>query len=521
VESVGGYRLVRKLGEGERAEVFLGHAGSDAVPRPDRTAAIKLYRSTTPLHSIDTEIEALARVSARHVIELRDLAIVGDGRPCLILPRLGAANLGRVLSERAAIAEGEAVTALVPVVEAIGELHRLGVAHGAVRLSSVLLDHVGAPVVAGFGSAELIGSLPTDARGRSLTPAQLSGDPRVARDLDALVELVHAVLARVAPNGRRPAHSGLVDWLHDFDRVENAHDFPRLLAARVFDLTLALPLDLEGRGAERRVSGLPARLDAVHLPASDGGWGPSSLPAAALSPPITRPRRVHRVSETAGRGSEPDPPDQSAPPAAGHVPGTRFAGDPGRLVREFERLRGRLRQSLAGVRRPVWVGGAAGLVALVLAVGLLAPSGTGGPAAGGAEAVHSGAAGPASSGRPTAPAATPGSGQSAAIVSDDPAAAAMALVAARASCIEDLSVPCLDSVDQAGSAALEADDNLIRTAQQDRRKPTPISADHAELVQRLGDSAMVRIVGASGAPPTSLLLVRGAAGWRIRDIAPG
>jgi hypothetical protein len=98
----------------------------------------------------------------------------------------------------------------------------------------------------------------------------------------------------------------------------------------------------------------------------------------------------------------------------------------------------------------------------------------------------------------------------------------MALVAARALCIESLSVRCLDSVDQAGSAAIEADENLIRTAQQDWRKPAPMAADHAELVQRLGDSAMVRIVGASGAPPASLLLlVRGGAGWRIRDIAPG
>ncbi|HEY8913793.1 protein kinase domain-containing protein [Lacisediminihabitans sp.] len=527
MESVGGYRLVRKLGEGERAEVFLGHAGSDAVPRPDRTAAIKLYRSTTPVHSIDTEIEALARVSARHILELRDLAIAGDGRPCLILPRLGAASLGRVLAERATIAEGEAVTALVPVVEAVGELHRLGVAHGAVRLSSVLLDHVGAPVVAGFGSADLIGSLPTDPRGRSLTPAQLSDDPRVARDLDALVDLVHAVLARVAQNGHRPAHSALVDWLHDFDRVENAHDFPRQLAERVFALAPALPLDLGGAPPERRAPSLPARLDtgrlgAVRLDAvrlgavpqyepDDGAWGPNSmLPAATMSPATTRPRRVHR--STARNGSVGGP----------GLPGPRLLPGPKFLAGEFERLRERLRQSVAGVRRPIWVGGAAGLVALVLAVALLAPSGAVSPAAGGPATVQSGAAGPAPSGRPTGPSAAPSAGESAAVASDDPAAASMALVAARALCIESLSVRCLDSVDQAGSAAIEADENLIRTAQQDWRKPAPMAADHAELVQRLGDSAMVRIVGASGAPPASLLLlVRGGAGWRIRDIAPG
>ncbi|WP_394768150.1 protein kinase [Lacisediminihabitans sp.] len=315
MESVGGYRLVRKLGEGVRAEVFLGHAGSDAVPRPDRTAAIKLYRATTSLASIDTEIEALARVSARHVLELRDLAIVDDGRPCLILPRLGAASLGRVLAERAEIAEGEAVTALVPVAEAVGELHRLGVAHGDVRLSSVLLDHVGAPVLAGFGGAQLIGPLPAESRGRSLTPAQLSDDPRVARDLDALVELVHAVLARAAPGGRRPAHSALLDWLDAFDRVEHADDFPRQLAERVFALAPALPLDLDGATPERRLPHLPARLDAGRhehehehdFDTEDVAFGRASMSrSTTTSPGAVRQRRIHRSPRGSTGGGERD-----------------------------------------------------------------------------------------------------------------------------------------------------------------------------------------------------------------------
>lgn len=499
MESVGGYRLVRKLGDGERAEVFLGHAGSDAVPRADRTAAIKVYRSTTPLRSIDTEIEALARASARHILELRDLAIAGDGRPCLVVPRLGAASLGRVLAERATIAEGEAVTALVPVVEAVGELHRLGVTHGALRPTSVLFDHVGAPVVAGFGSADLIGSLPTDPRGSSLTPAQLTDDPRVALDLDALVDLVYAVLARVA-NGDSPARSALVDWLHAFDRRENAHDFPRQLAERVFALAPALPLDLDGAAVERRAPSLPARLDPVRpdqvRPDAARQYGRDGRSWPPSSPPSTRQRPGGRSPSTGAGAEGPDSPKL-------------------RLLRE------RLRRSLAGVRRPVWVGGAAGLVSLVLAVALLAPSGAPTPAAGGAATVPSGATAQAESGRPTGQSVTPSAGASAALVSDDPVTASMALVAARAVCIASLSVRCLDSVDQAGSAAIEADENLIRTAQQDRRTPAQTEADHAELVQRLGDSAMVRIVRASDAPPLSLLLVRGAAGWRIRDIAPG
>ena len=132
METVGGYRLVRKLGAGERAEIHLGHAGSREPPTGDRIAAIKIFRPSTDEMSVDREIEALARASSRHLLELKDLATGRDGRPCLILPRLGSGNLGRLLAVRDDLEAGEAVSILVPLVEAVRELHRVGVAHGAV-----------------------------------------------------------------------------------------------------------------------------------------------------------------------------------------------------------------------------------------------------------------------------------------------------------------------------------------------------------------------------------------------------
>jgi hypothetical protein len=487
VDSVGGYRLVRKLGEGERAEVFLGHAGADAAPRPDRTAAIKLYRASTPLASIDTEIEALARVSARHVLELRDLAIAADGRPCLIVPRLGSASLGRLLAGRTVIEAGEAVTALVPVVEAVGELHRVGVAHGAVRLSSILLDHVGAPVLAGFGRADLIGALPNPPDGRSLSPAQFAEEPRVARDLDDLVALVRGVLARIRQTAGRPAHSGLLGWLDDTDRFELADRFTGELAERIFGLAPALPLRLDDpvRGEAQRDEwrGPPAAV-------------PLSLREADGEVVDRRPLRAVGATKAARRGA--------------HQLQTRQRSvDPGRPAAALARLGDRARTSLASVRRPVWIGGAAGLVSLVAAVAIFAPSSAGSRSA----------PTPSRASARSAPALT--GTASTAVTADDPVAASLALVAARAECIERLSVVCLDGVDQAGSAAIEADENLIRTLQQGDRPPAALRADRAELVQRLGDSAMVRLVASGTSGPASLLLVRGGAGWRIRDIAPG
>jgi hypothetical protein len=183
----------------------------------------------------------------------------------------------------------------------------------------------------------------------------------------------------------------------------------------------------------------------------------------------------------------------------------------GRAISALSVLRERVGQSLAAVRRPVWIGGAAGLVALVVALTLLAPSSAG---SGPSPVQATGRSSPVPTHARTSPA-------SLAVTADDPVAASVALVAARTACIEALSVLCLDGVDQAGSAAIEADENLIRTVQQGGQKPAAIIADHAELVQRLGDSAMIRIIATPPNAPMSLLVVRGDAGWRIRDIAPG
>src|SRR3978361_2224848 len=129
METVGGYRLLRKLGEGGGAEVSLGHAGTVESPDRDRIAAIKVFRPSAAAESIDAEIDALARCSSRHILELRDLASGPGGRPCLILPPLGSASLARFLAVRSGIRTGEAVTAIIPIIDAVEELHRVGIAH--------------------------------------------------------------------------------------------------------------------------------------------------------------------------------------------------------------------------------------------------------------------------------------------------------------------------------------------------------------------------------------------------------
>jgi hypothetical protein len=99
---------------------------------------------------------------------------------------------------------------------------------------------------------------------------------------------------------------------------------------------------------------------------------------------------------------------------------------------------------------------------------------------------------------------------------DDPVAAATVLLTARDRCLRDLSLLCLDQVVQPDSAAHADDMALIRAVQTGAEFPDGAILDGAPvLVERLGDAALLDLP--PGSEPASVLLMRTADGWRIRD----
>ena len=176
---------------------------------------------------------------------------------------------------------------------------------------------------------------------------------------------------------------------------------------------------------------------------------------------------------------------------------------------------GQMRGSLGAVRTRVWVTAAAALVAVVAGFTLIP-----GPATD-ATAQPEPARTPMAASA-TAPSPRVGDDPLVAadpVMSDDPLVAVPALLAARERCIRDLSVLCLDAVGQQGSAALDDDQQLVRDLQSGGELPARWSVVVGELVleERLGDSAMVSLGDVSDSEPASILLMKGEAGWRIRD----
>ena len=157
--------------------------------------------------------------------------------------------------------------------------------------------------------------------------------------------------------------------------------------------------------------------------------------------------------------------------------------------------------SLSAVRTRVWVAAGAAAVALITAL-LLVPSG-------GSDATAT----PTPTHTPVATsAATPSP-----IAADDPVAALGALLQTRARCVRDLSVLCLDDVAQSGSAALTDDRALISELQSGGELMPGWEIGAVTLVERLGDAALIAVDDPAESEPASFLLVKGEAGWRIRD----
>jgi hypothetical protein len=519
VETVGGFRLVRKLGEGLRAEVWLGHAGRS----DDRTAAIKVYRPDTRIESIDCEIDALTRVSSPHLLQLDDVATAPDGLPCLILPRIVGPSLAKLMVERQGLDDGEFVTAIAPILGAVSALHHAGIAHGALGPPAVLLDERGAPILARFGAAAVVQMSPPPAvagvfpfthsvpgaSAPNLTAVERAADPHLAADVERTALLVGALLGRLRPSA---AVTALGEWL---DRAGHDETFVDRLTERIYDLADPAPIELRSFGSRGITVGDPRAVGRAGANAVTPVSEREEVNGRVTAGGIQSLRRLFArwLDSSVGRSLD------TSPTAS---------------------VRGALRRSISSVRRPVWIAGVAGLVAVIAAIAIVSAAGSS-PSdsrlpAGGA---------PYASGRPTTRATAGAAGSRApalrrAMGQDDPVVAARALLTARTACIAARSTGCLAQIEQADSAAFDADRDFLRERQSGAtvvdRRFDPIAA---ALVERLGDSAIIALGPAtsSGAAQSaavqsadaqsaavqsaavqSVLVVKVDGSWLLRDL---
>ncbi|MET1016567.1 MAG: hypothetical protein ABWX76_07095 [Leifsonia flava] len=463
-----GYRVLRRLGSGRRAEVHLGHAGDAAAGGAgERTVALKLFSAAHAAASA-ADIAILGSVQAACVPRLHDVATLRDGSICLVLDRLDGPTLSAWLAADRRPQPGELVTVLGAVIGTVAAVRAAGWSLGELVPSSVRFDRSGRPVITSFSSA------------RHLAEGGSSADV-LRLELRHLGDFIADVLVLA-----RHSDPGFLAWLRSQEGARPLTDRLPELEARVFDWAPARP---------------------VVLAAPDGPTGGGSVVPARLGP----------VAASGERPAQTDPDDDDD---GSTRPAILRAVRSARAILTPTHLGGAARAFLGRHRRP------AILACTLLVVGAGAVLSLLPPAAQGTSP------GPVSE---TAPTSLPRSSARAdpslhvtaaqtettdsAVLGDDPLAAAAALLSARQTCLKLGESSCLAAVDQASSPLDEADRHALSSGGDPQ---SLLPSDAITLIGRTGDAAIVALPAPTAeTPAASLLLMKGEAGWRLREVFEG
>ncbi|MFT3953730.1 MAG: protein kinase [Piscinibacter sp.] len=207
---VGPYRLLRPLGEGGMATVWLAERIDGSLQRQE---ALKLPRSGWAIglaQRMARERDILATLEHPHIARLYDAGVTAAGRPWLAMEHVTGVPI-----DQHCRAQGLDVPArlrlFLQVAEAASHAHARLVVHRDLKPSNILVTAAGEVRLLDFGVAQLLhddstvrGTL-TQLIGRAVTPdyaapEQLSGRPvGVAADVYSLGVVLHELLAGVRP----------------------------------------------------------------------------------------------------------------------------------------------------------------------------------------------------------------------------------------------------------------------------------------------------------------------------------
>ncbi|WP_146184958.1 hypothetical protein [Agromyces badenianii] len=504
--TLAGYRLLRRIASGERAEVFLASVDRTTDAAPDEPAplvVVRVYDTAAAGEAIAVEVEAMSTDASGSLPELFDIATFDDGRCVLAVERLTGPSVARIIAERT-LTPGEAVTILAPIVVAVAELARSGFAHTRLSPGDVLLDGQGRPRLVGLGGLQ---RLPTTVHAR--TPLLRAGHV-------ALADLIDDVLAAT-----RPAEplAPVAELLHDRLATRPFTPCEAELERALF--AAAAPTAVGGITVTARRSALPTRMSP---PLDDA----SGVGVSGDDPEVSAPSRERRNGMQTLLALAQWPAFLAC--ARASIPATS-------AERPAAGVRSRLQSAVRRRRPTLIVGGLVGGGVLVLLLTLVPPATARvEPAAGSTGAILTEAEAPAEQpsveasvvagpdGADAADGANAADGGDAAVPSgatssEEIVAAVAALLARRAECFESLDLECLSEVLQPGSASESDDVAAMATARDGGESMPAFDTTRVAVTAQMGAAALVSVPYAAGErEPASLLVMRGETGWRLREI---
>jgi TolB-like protein len=231
-ERLGAYELLRPLGAGGMAEVWLANRADGAF---ERQVALKIPRlrgkPTELAERFARECRIFATLESPNIARLYDAGVDATGVPYIAMEYVQGEPLV-AWSDARGLDTPARIRLFMQVLDAVGHAHRRQVLHRDLKPSNILVTEQGEVRLLDFGVARLLrgdteDSLVTQSWGRALTPAYASpellrGDSVDLRsDIYSLGVVLHELLTGARP-GQKPLReadgshrSGLSAALHD------------------------------------------------------------------------------------------------------------------------------------------------------------------------------------------------------------------------------------------------------------------------------------------------------------------
>ncbi|HTJ39476.1 MAG TPA: serine/threonine-protein kinase [Dactylosporangium sp.] len=236
-EKIGRYRVVRRIGSGAFATVWLG--ADDAL---DAFVAIKVLADNWSYHPdlrerFEQEARIMRRTDSALLVRVLDVGELPDGRPYLVMPYAAGGTLADRLAE-GPLPVREALLVATDIAGAVAVLHEAGVLHRDLKPSNVLFQPDGERdrvLVADLGLAKALANASgfTIAAGTPgyMPPEQASigGGLDARADVYAVGATLYHMLTGGPPKGRAPARPsqlrpGVPSTVDDVVRRALQHD---------------------------------------------------------------------------------------------------------------------------------------------------------------------------------------------------------------------------------------------------------------------------------------------------------
>ena len=204
---VEGYRLLRKIGEGGMASIFLADAGDKGPPQVLKVMRLDQAGEADGLQRFIQEFALLEQVSHPNVARIfrQDFSL---GHAYIAMEYFPCGDLAARL--RTPIDMTTAIGYLKQTAAGLGAIHRVGIVHRDLKPDNLMLRQDGSLALADFGVAKQVSMLITDTGDGDIvgTPYYLSPEQALGQPVDARCDLYSlGVLTYEMLTGRKPYHA--------------------------------------------------------------------------------------------------------------------------------------------------------------------------------------------------------------------------------------------------------------------------------------------------------------------------